>query len=140
MIEFHYETNFKLEQESAYVNWLNKLVSSEEGRIEHLSFIFCDDDYLLEINQKYLGHDTYTDIVTFSYVEGGALYGDVYISIDRMKENSVIYNSNQQDELLRVMAHGTLHLLGYNDKSEQESFVMRSKEEEKVKLFHVEPH
>ena len=138
MIEFHYETDFQLAKEPRFADWLSALAASEEGGIAQLDYIFCTDEYLREKNLKYLNHDTYTDIITFDYSEGKCIAGDVFISIDRLKENSDKYNVRFEEELLRVMAHGALHLLGYNDKSAEESTVMRSKEEEKMKLFHVE--
>ena len=138
MIEFHYETNFQLQDESKFADWLGRVVTSEEGQISKLDFIFCTDEYLLAKNQQYLGHDTYTDIITFDYSEAKNVAGDVFISIDRLKENSDKYNVRFENELLRVMAHGLLHLFGYKDKSKQDKSIMRQKEEDKIKLFHVE--
>ncbi len=138
MIEFHYEIDFKLKDESKYRNWIENVAASEEGEISQLDYIFCTDEYLLEKNQQYLKHDTYTDIITFDYSRGKAIAGDVFVSIDRLKENSDKYNVRFNDELLRVMAHGVLHMLGYNDKSDEDRVVMRQKENDKIKLFHVE--
>ncbi|QCX01883.1 rRNA maturation RNase YbeY [Aggregatimonas sangjinii] len=138
MIEFHYETDFQLQDESKFADWLARVVVSENAHIAQLDYIFCTDAYLLEKNQQYLNHDTYTDIITFDYSEGRNIAGDVFISVDRLKENSVKYNVRFDEEILRVMAHGALHLLGYKDKSVEEIEVMRKKEEEKIKLFHVE--
>ena len=138
MIGFHYETDFQLKDETKFTEWLDTLVASEQGGISHLDYIFCTDEYLLDKNQQYLKHDTYTDIITFDYSEGKCIAGDVFISIDRVKENSDKYNVRFDEELLRVMAHGALHLLGYTDKSEGERILMREKEDEKIKLFHVE--
>lgn len=138
MIEFHYETDFQLHEESKFTDWLATVVASEKGRISQLDFIFCTDEYLLEKNRQYLNHDTYTDIITFDYSEGKTIAGDIFISIDRVRENSDKYNVRFDEETIRVMAHGVLHLLGYKDKSTEEIEVMRKKEEEKIKLFHVE--
>jgi rRNA maturation RNase YbeY len=111
---------------------------SEAFTLGDLNYIFCDDAYLLTINQTYLQHDNYTDIITFDYTVGKVLSGDIYISIERVSENSVSYQVSLQDELLRVMAHGLLHLVGYKDKEQKHIAEMRKKEDEKIKMFHVE--
>ncbi len=138
MIEFFYETDFELENETNYSDWISRIVVSENRRADGVSFIFCDDDYLLEINQKYLYHDTLTDIITFDYCDNALVNGDVFISVVRVRENAYKFKIGFEEELLRVMSHGVLHLLGYNDKTEEEIGLMRSKEEEKIKMFHVE--
>ena len=138
MIEFHYETTFELENTSYYSDWITRVVISEGFRLNELNYIFCDDSYLLEINRKYLNHDTFTDIITFDYSQGNEVGGDIFISVERVKENAEIFEVNDDIELKRVMAHGVLHMMGYNDKSELESEVMRKKENEKIELFHVE--
>jgi rRNA maturation RNase YbeY len=138
MINFNYETDYQLVSEKSYSNWISKIVGTEYGEVAQLDYIFCDDAYLREINMKYLKHDTYTDIITFDYTDGKKISGDVFISIDRVKENAKIFNVPFETELRRVMAHGILHLLGYGDKSEDEAVIMRTKEEEKMELFHVE--
>lgn len=138
MIEFCFETEFELQDKKRYVEWVAQIVTSEGREVGNLSFVFCDDTYLLEINQKFLGHDSLTDVITFDYSDDDVLFGDVFISTERLKENSYKFNSTFVDELQRVMAHGVLHLLGYDDKSDDDSKEMRSKEEEKMKLFHVE--
>lgn len=138
MINFNYESDYQLVNERSYSSWIFRIVGSEDGEIVQIDYIFCDDAYLLEINRKYLDHDTYTDIITFDYSEGKRLSGDVFISIDRIKENAMTYNVSFEVELQRVMAHGILHLLGYSDKSKEQSIIMRLKEEEKINLFHVE--
>ena len=138
MIDFHFETDFELRDEDRYVEWVKHIIYSEDNEVGELSFVFCDDTFLLEINQKFLGHDTLTDVITFDYSDDGVVSGDVFISIERLKENSDIFNCKLLDELQRVMAHGVLHLLGYDDKSEGDLREMRAKEEEKMKLFHVE--
>jgi len=138
MIEFHYETDFKIENENKFVDWLSRVIVSENFLSRQLDYIFCGDDYLLNLNQKYLSHDTYTDIITFDYSEGESLAGDIFISIDRLIENSEELEIEFEEELLRVMCHGILHLIGYKDKSEEDSAEMRAKENEKIRMFHVE--
>ncbi|MGB5360466.1 MAG: rRNA maturation RNase YbeY [Eudoraea sp.] len=137
MINYHYETEFDLENIKEYTSWINTIVVSENVHLGDLSYIFCSDEYLIKLNQKYLGHDTYTDIVTFNYSEEDVISGEIYISVDRVKENAVKFKEDFNRELLRVMAHGVLHLLGYNDKSKKEKEVMRTKEDEKINMFHV---
>ena len=138
MIEYHYELDFKLNQEDKYTSWINRLAETENKSVGDLTYIFCDDAYLIEMNRQYLDHDTYTDIITFDYTEGTVLGGDIFISIERVKENALEFGVDFQDELLRVMAHGILHLSGYKDKEVEDVQLMRSKENEKIKLFHVE--
>ncbi|MEH6679555.1 MAG: rRNA maturation RNase YbeY [Sediminicola sp.] len=138
MIQYHFETDFELGQLSKYSDWLNGIILSTNFIAGDLNYIFCDDPYLLDINQKYLDHDTYTDIITFDYTEQHILAGDIFISIDRIKENAQNFEVTFQNELLRVMSHGLLHLMGYGDKSVQESLLMREKENECIEMFHVE--
>lgn len=138
MIDFNYETEFVLDNEAIFVDWLNRVVDSENAAIGQVDYVFCDDEYLLRINQEYLSHDAYTDIISFDYSENRILSGDIFISIDRVKENAIEFEVDMEQELLRVMAHGILHFLGYKDKSLNDSAAMRSKEEEKIKMFHVE--
>ena len=138
MIDFHYNTDFEIVNTDIYLNWLAKLIDSEEMLIGQIDYIFCDDVFLLEINKKYLNHDTYTDIITFDYTEGKSIAGDIFISVDRVKDNAMKFDVEFTEELHRVMAHGVLHLLGYGDKSDEEILVMRSKEEKAMKLFHLE--
>ena len=137
MISFNYELDFSLENEDVYSDWLSKVISSELKNEGEINYIFCDDDYLLEINQQYLDHDTLTDIISFDYSIGNELHGDVFISIERVRENALDFNVSFEDELKRVMVHGILHYCGYKDKSEKDEQLMREKEEEKMKMFHV---
>jgi rRNA maturation RNase YbeY len=137
MISFNYELDFKLEDETAYSDWLSKVISSELKNEGDINYIFCDDDYLLEINQQYLDHDTLTDIISFDYSIGNELHGDIFISIERVSENADDFDVPFDEELKRVMAHGVLHYCGYKDKSEEDEKLMRQKEEEKMKMFHV---
>ena len=138
-IDFEYLTEFKLANEQKYSDWLKDIVDNHNFILGELQYIFVDDEYLLTINQQFLNHDTYTDIITFEYSIGNTISGDVFISIERVKENADQYNHVFKDELLRVMAHGALHLLGYKDKEKDDVVVMRQKEDECIKLFHVEP-
>ena len=138
MIDFNYEVDFELSDINYYSDWLSRVIISESKLEGDLNYIFCDDEYLLGINQQYLNHDTYTDIITFDYCDGDTISGDIFISVERVKDNAQEYSVSFEEELHRVMAHGVLHLLGYKDKSEQEARLMREKENEKIKLFHVE--
>jgi len=137
MISFNYELDFKLDNETAYSDWISKVISSEIKNEGEINYIFCDDEYLLEINQQYLDHDTLTDIISFDYSIGNELHGDIFISIERVRDNAADFKVSFDEELKRVMAHGVLHYCGYKDKSENDERVMRDKEEEKMKMFHV---
>ena len=137
MINFNYELDFKLEEETIYSDWISNVISSEMRSEGEINYIFCDDDYLVEINQHYLDHDTLTDIISFDYSIGKELHGDVYISIERVRENAVDFKVPFEEELKRVLIHGVLHYCGYKDKSEEDEKLMRQKEEEKMKMFHV---
>lgn len=137
-INFYSENEFLLNEENSYSNWIERVIVSEGKKLEEISYIFCNDDYLLDMNVQYLNHDTYTDVISFDYSIGNILQGDIYISTERVKENSQEYGVSFEEELRRVLIHGVLHLCGYKDKTEEEILKMRSKEEEKLKLFHVE--
>lgn len=137
-INFYSENDFILEDQVKYEKWIEAVIASEAKKLEELSYIFCDDDYLLNLNEEFLKHDTYTDIITFDYSVGKILQGDIYISTERVKENSNDFNVSFHEELRRVIIHGVLHLCGYKDKTTEQSLLMRQKEEEKMQLFHVE--
>jgi rRNA maturation RNase YbeY len=137
MISFNYETDFSLDNETDFSNWLSEVISSELKTEGEINYIFCDDDYLLEINQQYLDHDTLTDIISFDYSVGNELHGDIFISVERVRDNATDFNVSFEEELKRVMVHGVLHYCGYKDKSESDERLMREKEEEKMKMFHV---
>jgi probable rRNA maturation factor len=137
MISFNYELDFELPNEQLYVDWISTVILSENKSEGEINYIFCDDEYLLEINQQYLNHDTLTDIISFDYSMGNEIHGDVYISIERVKENAVDFNVSFEEELKRVLVHGVLHYCGYKDKSQADELLMRSKEDEKIKMFHV---
>ena len=138
MIDFNYETEFTLENEVAISNWISDVIISEDKKLGEINYIFCDDEYLLQINQEHLQHDYYTDIISFDYTIGNEISGDMFISIERVKENAVDFNVSFEDELRRVMVHGVLHYCGYKDKTESDELLMRSKEDEKLAMFHVE--
>lgn len=129
MIRFHAITDFDIADKSKLKKWIKEVVGKEGSTIAELNFIFCDDYYLLEKNKTFLKHDTLTDIITFDYSEKNTLTGDVYISIERVKENSQNYGVSYENELHRVIIHGVLHLLGYNDKNEKQQKEMREKED-----------
>ena len=138
MVIFNYETDFQLENESKYEDWIDSIIESEDKEPGEINYIFCDDDYLLEINKQYLDHDTLTDIISFDYCIGDLISGDIFISIDRVKDNAQEYDVSFNNELLRVMSHGILHYCGYKDKTQDEQLLMRTKEQEKINMFHVE--
>ena len=138
MISFNYESDFSLEQEEVYASWIETIIESENKILGEISYIFCDDEYLHSINMQYLNHDTLTDIISFDYTEGDIISGDIFVSIERVVDNAKDFNVPFDEELKRVLAHGVLHYCGYKDKSEEDALLMRTKEEEKIKLFHVE--
>ena len=132
---FSEETNFKPKQVTLLRNWLLKSIEAENHTLKELNFIYCSDDYLLKINKEYLNHDTYTDTVTFDNSEiKGEVLGDIFISIDRIRENAKTFKTTIKDELHRIMIHSTLHLLGYKDKSPKDKTVMTAKENEYLAL------
>jgi probable rRNA maturation factor len=138
MINFNYETDFTLENEEAIAAWLSNVIASENKKEGEINYIFCDDEYLLKINLDYLNHDTLTDIISFDYSMGSELNGDIFVSVERVKENAIDFNVPFDEELKRVIVHGVLHYSGYKDKSEVDEKLMRSKEDEKLAMFHVE--
>lgn len=132
---FSEDIAFKPKQIRAIKSWLLEVITTEKYELSELNFIFCSDDYLLKINQEYLQHDTYTDTITFDNSEvKGEIVGDIFISVDRIKENAKTFGVNIADELHRVMVHSTLHLLGYKDKSAKDKKQMTDKENEYLKL------
>jgi probable rRNA maturation factor len=137
MIDFNYETAFELSDEARHAKWISEVIISEGKKEGEISYIFCDDDYLLEINRQHLDHDTLTDIISFDYTVGNEISGDIFISVERVKDNASDFNVPFDEELLRVMSHGILHYCGYKDKGEDNESLMRSKEDEKIALFHV---
>jgi len=138
MVIFNYETDFELENESKYETWIDEVIESEGKEAGEINYIFCDDEYLHNINMQYLDHDTLTDIISFDYCIGDLISGDVFISVERVRDNAQDFEVSFNEELLRVMAHGVLHYCGYKDKSDEDAKLMRSKEQEKMLMFHVE--
>ncbi len=118
-------------------NWLKEVILFEGKRVGEVSFIFCSDSYLLDVNNKFLDHDYYTDVITFDYVEGNVISGDIFISLDRISENSNSLNISFLDELNRIMVHGVLHLLGYKDKSKKDKSLMTEREDFFIKLLNA---
>ena len=131
-IQFSYfQTRFKLSSPKKTSTWIEKVVKAEKSKVQSLSYVFCTDKYLLEINRQYLDHDTLTDIITFDYTEKGSglVDAEIYISIPRVRENSKTLKTDFDSELHRVIIHGVLHLLGYKDKTPGDKAVMRKTEE-----------
>jgi rRNA maturation RNase YbeY len=127
---FNEETSFNLKNKTSLRNWINQTIIQEKHQLEELNFIFCSDNYLLKINKEYLNHDTYTDIITFDNSSLPLeITGDIFISIDRVKENAKTFKTTTQNELCRVMIHGVLHLLGYKDKTKKDKELMTEKED-----------
>ena len=138
MISFNYETDFDLDNESQYEEWISRIIESEGFDEGEINYIFCDDEYLHKINVEYLDHDTLTDIISFDYTVGNLIQGDIFVSIERVRENADDFKVSFDEELRRVLSHGVLHYCGYKDKSEKDEALMRAKEEEKMQMFHVE--
>jgi rRNA maturation RNase YbeY len=138
MINFNYETEFTLENEEAIAAWLTNVITSENKKEGEINYIFCDDEYLHKINLEYLNHDTLTDIISFDYTMGNEISGDIFVSVERVKDNANDFNVAFDEELKRVLVHGVLHYCGYKDKGEADELLMRNKEDEKIALFHVE--
>jgi len=129
MIEFTFVGKFSLEDEAKITNWVTFVLDQEEKELGEINYIFCDDDYLHEINIKVLKHNTLTDIISFDYTIGDVVSGDIYISYERVKENAEKLELDFREELHRVMIHGILHYCGYQDKEDKDKLTMRSKED-----------
>lgn len=130
MINYFFEdTNFKFNKRRATSKWLKSAIALESKKLGDISIIYCSDDYLLEINKQYLSHDYYTDVITFNYCEGDLISGDIFISVDTIKANAEEYGASFDNELCRVMVHGILHLIGYDDDCESNQLIMRQKED-----------
>ncbi|WP_417938958.1 rRNA maturation RNase YbeY [Flavobacterium sp. RS13.1] len=137
MINFNYETEFSLDDEQTFAVWLSAVIVSENKNEGEINYIFCDDEYLHKINVEYLDHDTLTDIISFDYTVGNEISGDIFVSVERVEDNAKDFNVSFEEELKRVLAHGILHYCGYKDKSDADAELMRSKEDEKIAMFHV---
>ena len=132
MITFNSETSFTLKNQNKLVKWIGDVVSSEGFQVGEINYIFCDDSYLNKINQEFLNHDTFTDVISFDYTLGKEVGGDIFISIERVIENAEKFNEVFETELHRVMIHGILHFMGYKDKTKKEKTLMRTKEDENI--------
>ena len=137
MIDFAFEHKDIIPSLTNHETWLRRLASHHNAEISDIAYIFCSDNRLLKLNQTYLKHDYYTDILTFDRTEGKILSGDIYISLDRVQENANKYEVSFEEELRRVMAHGILHMLGIDDKTERGRQKMNSAENKALELFHV---
>jgi len=133
---FNEDIDFQLKNKAKLKTWIQQAVLSElpECKRSKISYIFCSDEFLLKMNQQYLQHDYFTDVITFDYSETETVSGDIFISIDRIGENAATFGKSVEDELHRVMIHGVLHLLGYEDASDTQRAEMQTKEDEKLKL------
>lgn len=137
MITFNSETSFTLKNQKKLVKWIGDVISSEGFQDGEINYIFCDDSYLNKINQEFLNHDTFTDIISFDYTLGKEVGGDIFISIERVLENAEKFNEVFETELHRVMIHGILHFMGYKDKTKKDKTLMRTKEDEKIFILNT---
>ena len=137
MITFNSETSFTLKNQNKLVKWIGDVVSSEGFQVGEINYIFCDDSYLNKINQEFLNHDTFTDVISFDYTLGKEIGGDIFISIERVLENAEKFNEVFENELHRVMIHGILHFIGYKDKTKKDKTLMRTKEDEKIFILNA---
>ena len=129
MISYHtQDTGFTFKEKRFTSKWLKAVAENESKRVGDIAVIFCSDAYLLDINKQYLNHDYYTDIITFDYCEADVLSGDLFISVDCVRENAIFYGVEFAEELNRVIVHGVLHLIGYDDHTDDDIAMMRSKE------------
>ncbi len=129
MITFNSETAFTLNNETKTSKWIQSIIESEGFEVLEINYIFCDDIYLNKINVEFLNHDTFTDIISFDYSLGNQIGGDIYISVERVRENAENFNVTFENELHRVLIHGVLHYMGFKDKTEKDKKEMRNKEE-----------
>jgi len=137
VITFNSETSFTLKNQKKLVKWISDVISSEGFQVGEINYIFCNDSYLNKINQEFLNHDTFTDIISFDYTLGKEVGGDIFISIERVLENAEKFNEVFENELYRVMIHGVLHFMGYKDKTKKEKTLMRTKEDEKIFILNT---
>lgn len=135
MILFHSQNEFKLSKKMERKRWIKAAIEKEGKKCGDINYIFCSDEELLQVNREYLQHDYYTDIITFDYTEGDLISGDLYISTERIADNAKTYQVDFENELLRVLIHGIMHLCGYKDKTDSDAKVMRSKENFYINLF-----
>lgn len=137
MIQFNYETAFKLKNEKQISNWISKVITKYGFTEGEINYIFCNDEYLLKLNVEFLNHDTLTDIISFDYTLGSQISGDIFISIERVQENAVELGQTLENELHRVIIHGVLHYLGYKDKTSAQKQLMRAEEDKCLELLKI---
>ena len=137
MIDFNYETDFALANETLIASWVEHVIIREGCSLGDVNYIFCDDTYLHKLNVSFLNHDTLTDIISFDASVDSCINGDIFISIERVKENATLYKASFMEELHRVMIHGVLHYLGYKDKLEEEQLEMTKKENEALTFLSI---
>ena len=137
MIDFVYNTDFQIENHRAFSRWLMEVAAAENCLIHDLVFLFVSDQELLAMNKKFLKHNHFTDVITFGELEDDKISGNIAISVDRVLDNSKTYGVRFDEELKRVMVHGLLHIVGYNDKTKKEKLTMSQKETDALKMFHV---
>ena len=135
MIQFFLENIDQITLPPNTENWLKELIISEDKKPGEINYIFCDDDHLLQVNKDFLNHDYYTDVITFDYVKGKTISADIFVSLPRILDNSSTLSNAFNSELLRVLAHGVLHLCGYKDKTDEEISEMRQKEDYYLSIF-----
>ena len=130
MISYFFEdTDFQFKKKTLNNKWLKLVAESEIRRVGQINIIFCSNNYILDVNQQFLQHDYFTDIITFDYCEGDVLSGDLFISVDTVRDNAIEYGTEFEDELNRVIVHGVLHLIGYDDHCDEDITQMRKKED-----------
>lgn len=129
------DIKFTFKNKRKIIEWINEIIQNEKKVCGQILFVFCSDNFLLDLNQRFLKHNTYTDIITFDYTDGKNLNGEIYISIDRVKENAQKFNVDFEKELLRVIIHGIFHLAGYKDKTKEQKVKMRKKEDLALKMI-----
>ncbi|TXE12966.1 rRNA maturation RNase YbeY [Seonamhaeicola algicola] len=135
MINFNYEIDFELANETVVSKWIEDVIFEEGYKLEEVNYVFCDDEYLHKLNVEFLNHDTLTDIISFDYTVGKIIQGDIFISVERVRDNAKDFNVSFQEELHRVIVHGILHYCGYKDKTDEDVHVMRSKENQYIALI-----
>ena len=135
MINFNYETEFKLDLEEPISSWITETILQENFKLEEINYVFCDDEYLHKLNVEFLNHDTLTDIISFDYSVGKIIQGDIFVSVERVADNAKDFGVSFDDELKRVIIHGVLHNCGYKDKTDTDAKSMREKENFYLSLF-----
>ena len=135
MIRFFYNIDFQLLNPIKYQKWIENCINLYHFHLGELNYIFCNDSQLLSYNQKYLAHDTFTDVISFDYTKDKKISADIFISVERVKENAIVFETNFYKELQRIMIHGVLHCMGFTDKIQEQKQKMRSEEEKCIRLF-----